>query len=402
MPLRWIMLLILFVVRLAMGFQFQLVASISSHLVGELGLSYAEIGSLVGLFLLPGIAISIPSGVMTRTMTDKALLTAGALAMIVGALVMGFGTGASSLYMGRIITGIGGVIFNLILTKMVADWFAEHEIVTALAIMLTAWPVGISLGLLALGPIADSYGWPWAVYATASFALVALLLSATLYRYPPTLRRSPARSLRFGIPKRQLVHVSVVGIAWAFYNTCIIVLVSFTPDLLVGLGYERMIANSVTSLAMWAMVISIPFGGRVLEAVGRVTVPVVMALALSSGIMLALSQGMAPELLCLIFGIVAGFPAGALMALSAEAISPGNRGLGLGIFYTWYYCGMTGGPIVAGWSRDLIGNISAPVLMGGVLLIGVILLIGMLRVLQSVWPIEAAVPSVETANSNGL
>jgi hypothetical protein len=59
-------LLILFLVRLALGYQFQSIASISSHLVSELGFSYAEIGTLIGFFLLPGIVIAIPSGVMTR------------------------------------------------------------------------------------------------------------------------------------------------------------------------------------------------------------------------------------------------------------------------------------------------------------------------------------------------
>ena len=41
MPLRWVMLIVLFLVRLAMGYQFQSVASVSSHLVNELGFSYA-------------------------------------------------------------------------------------------------------------------------------------------------------------------------------------------------------------------------------------------------------------------------------------------------------------------------------------------------------------------------
>jgi MFS family permease len=392
------MLLVLFLVRLAIGFQFQSIASISSHLANELGLSYAEIGSLIGLFLLPGIAIAIPSGVMTRAVTDKVLLTVGALAMIAGALVMGLGADADSFYAGRIITGIGGAIFNLVLTKMVTDWFAEREVVTALSIMLTAWPIGISLGLLTQGPIADSYGWPWVVYATGLYALVALLLSITLYRDPPNLPRYPARSLRLGLPRRELVHVSVVGIAWAFYNTSFIVVVSFTPDLLVGLGYERGVASSVTSFAMWAMLISVPFGGGILEATGRVTAPIVLALALASAVMMGLSQGMAPEFLCPIFGIVAGIPAGALMALSAEAASPDNRGPALGIFYTWYYCGMTVGPIAAGWSWDVSGNVSTPVLFGAALLVAVILLVGIFRILQMAWPIESTVPPVNAVD----
>ena len=59
MPLRWTMLVVLFLVRLAMGYQFQVVASVSPHLVDDLGLSYTQIGTLIGFFLLPGIFIAI-------------------------------------------------------------------------------------------------------------------------------------------------------------------------------------------------------------------------------------------------------------------------------------------------------------------------------------------------------
>ena len=52
MPLRWLMLMVLFLVRLAMGYQFQSVASVSTHLVSELGLTYTQVGTLIGFFLL--------------------------------------------------------------------------------------------------------------------------------------------------------------------------------------------------------------------------------------------------------------------------------------------------------------------------------------------------------------
>ncbi|MDP6622432.1 MAG: MFS transporter, partial [Alphaproteobacteria bacterium] len=319
MPLRWVMLIVLFLVRLAMGYQFQSVASVSSHLVHDLGLSYAEVGTLIGFFLLPGIVIAIPSGLMTRAVTDRNLLIVGALTMIVGALVMGFGEGTSSLYVGRLITGIGGTIFNVILTKMVTDWFAEHEIITALAIMLTAWPIGISLGLLTQGLIADAYGWPWAMYATGILATVALILTATLYRDSPDLVRAVEQALKLGLPLRQFVHVSIVGVGWTLYNASFIIFVSFVPDVLIDQGYQAGAARSVTSLAMWSMLISIPFGGRVLEIAGWITVSVVVTLTAATAAMLAVSQGVAPEVLCVVFGLIAGIPAGALMALIHSA-----------------------------------------------------------------------------------
>lgn len=390
MPLRWLMLGVLFLVRLAMGYQFQSVASVSSQLVDDLGLSYAEVGTLIGLFLLPGIVIAIPSGALTRAVTDRFLLIVGAVSMIIGALLMGGSEDATSLYTGRLATGIGGAIFNVILTKMITDWFIEHEIVTALAVLLSAWPVGISLGLLSQGVIADMFGWQWAMYATGALALMALTLTATLYRDPPGFRRRPDVRMRFGLPRRQFVHVSLVGLAWTFYNMALITFVSFMPDVLVDHGYAPNLARSVTSLAMWAMLISVPLGGRLLERSARITVSIVVTLSAATIAMLTVSQAVAPEVLCLALGIVAGVPAGALMTLTAEALSPDNRGPGLGIFYTWYYVGMTVGPAMAGWTRDLSSSTATPIMLGAAMMACGIVFVGMLRLLQRNWPIETA------------
>jgi predicted MFS family arabinose efflux permease len=390
MPLRWLMLMVLFLVRLAMGYQFQSVASVSTHLVSELGLSYTQVGTLIGFFLLPGIFVAIPSGTLTRAVTDKNLLMIGALAMIAGALVMATADGVDSLYAGRLITGIGGSVFNVILTKMVTDWFIRDEIVTALAVMLTAWPIGISLGLLTQGDIADAHGWPWAMHATGVLAFVALILTATLYREPPGSDHTPGQSLRIGLPLRQFVHISIVGIGWTLYNAALIIFVSFTPDVLVEHGYAPSVARSTTSLAMWAMLISVPFGGRILELFGWITISIVVTISVGAAVMVAVSQGIAPQVLCAAFGLIFGIPAGALMALSVQALSADNRGPGLGIFYTWYYAGMTVGPVLAGWTRDVSGSAAAPLILGAALSGGVILSVGVLRLLQATWSIETA------------
>ena len=201
--MRWLMLFILFVVRLAMGFQFQSVASTSAQLVETFGFSYAEIGTLIGFFLLPGVFIAIPSGALTRAVSDKNLLMAGALAMVIGAWLMGSAGDATELYAGRLITGVGGTIFNVILTKMVTEWFFEKEIVLSLGIMLAAWPCGLALGLMVHAPIAAAYGWSWTMYVTALAALASLLLTALFYRAPPVPLDLGDAPLRYGLPMRQ-------------------------------------------------------------------------------------------------------------------------------------------------------------------------------------------------------
>ena len=388
LPLRWVMLLVLFLVRLAMGYQFQSVASVSSYLVDELGFSYAEIGTLIGLFLLPGIFIAIPSGLLTQAMTNKNLLMIGAATMIAGAFVMGTAETPGALFAGRVITGVGGTIFNVILTKMVTEWFMGKEIVTALAVMLTAWPIGISLGLLTQGFIADVYGWRWAFHATGAVALVSLVLTASLYRDQVT-EPGASQPLRLGVPRRQFVHVSIVSCGWALYNAALIIVVSFAPDVLVNRGFGVEQARSTVSLAMWATLISIPLGGRLLEVLGHVTFSILTSLVAGTAIMVAIAYGFAPHVLCFGFGLIAGIPAGALVALSSEALTAENRGPGLGIFYTGYYIGMAVAPAFAGWSRDASGSVAAPVLIGAAMMLGVVVSVAVLRVVQRAWPVGA-------------
>lgn len=391
--MRWTMLFILFLVRLAMGYQFQSVASTSDQLIAQFGLSYAQVGMLIGFFLIPGIFIAIPSGALTQAFADKKLLMVGACAMTIGGVVMGLSTSADSLFVGRLLTGVGGTIFNLILTKMVTEWFFEREIVLALSIMLVAWPIGIALGLLTHGPIAHAYGWHWVMYATAIFALLALLLTAAFYRAPPAEKAPLKQPLRFTLPARQLVHMSVVGIGWTSYNACLIVLVSFAPGVLTASGYERGVAHSVISLFMWATLISLPLGGRVLGALKSTTSAIVGSLLIGAALVTALAFGFPPVLMSILIGLVLGIPAGALMSLSAQAVSANNRGPGLGVFYTWYYLGMTAAPAAAGWLRDWTTSAQAPVLFAAVMLLIVIVMLSILRALQSRWPIaKVALP----------
>ncbi len=56
------MLAMLVLARLALAFQFQSAGSVAPWLAGPFGIAYAGTGLLVGIFMLPGVVLSLPAG----------------------------------------------------------------------------------------------------------------------------------------------------------------------------------------------------------------------------------------------------------------------------------------------------------------------------------------------------
>lgn len=72
-----------------MAFQFQTVGSLSSTLVDALAIDHARLGTLIGLYMLPGVAIALPGGVLGRRFGDKTIVLVGLALMASGGAVMG-------------------------------------------------------------------------------------------------------------------------------------------------------------------------------------------------------------------------------------------------------------------------------------------------------------------------
>jgi predicted MFS family arabinose efflux permease len=189
---RWFALAVLFIIRLTMAFQFQSVAAVAPLLGDTFGVSLADIGWLIGLYFAPGIALAFPGGAIGKRFGDKPTVIASLVLMLAGELAMTLSPSWPVQIAGRLVSGAGGVMFNVQMTKMVADWFAGREIATAMAIFVNSWPAGIALSLVSLPPIATAFGIE-AVYLTvaASIAL-GLVFFAAAYPSPPKVTTTTA------------------------------------------------------------------------------------------------------------------------------------------------------------------------------------------------------------------
>src|SRR5436190_4659664 len=259
------MLLVLFIARTAMAFQFQSVASTAPFLVDAFAIDFTRLGTLIGLYMLPGIFIALPGGMLGQRFGAKNLVLAGLLLMALGGALMGASTSFLTVSAGRLISGVGAVLINVLMTKMISDWFAGREIVTAMAILVASWPLGLALGLLLFTPLAVSQSWNAVMYAAALMAMASLLLVALTYRDPPGMPAGSSSGLNLTLTRDEWLSVSLAGSIWTTYNVGFIVLISFLPELSTAHGYSITGAGRVVSVLGWMLIPTIPLAGYLAE-----------------------------------------------------------------------------------------------------------------------------------------
>jgi predicted MFS family arabinose efflux permease len=381
---RWIILAVLFTVRTVMGIQFQSVASVSPFLIQDLEIDYTRIGVLIGLYHLPGVFLAFPGGLLGKRFGDKRVVMGSLMLMAIGGLIMGTTDSYTLSVAGRLLSGFGGILLNVLLAKIIADWFAGKEIITAMAILVSSWPFGISLGLVSLGKLATVQSWQFVMNLTAAICIISLALVAFLYRTPPEVRKNKEAKLpRAKLSEHELYLVILAGLIWMLFNVGFIVLPSFGPDLLTSIGYEATSTGSIVSMVTWISIISVQLGGYISEKISHPNIILIICFVGISLAMLILPYCPYSIALFVWLGFLFGPPAGIIMALPAEVLHPENRAAGMGVFFTCYYGGMMAMTSLAGYSRDLTQNPAAPHLFGGICLIIAISMLIVFRTIQT-------------------
>jgi MFS family permease len=383
MPQRWLILAILTFARASIGFQFQSVASLSPFLLEQFELSYAALGTLIGIYLLPGIAVALPGGVFGHRYGDKIIACFGLTAMTIGGLLMAQAEGTTLLTIGRVLSGTGAIFFNVLATKMVTDWFQGREVVTALGFLVTSWPLGIALALLFLPPVAAAYTWSGAMYLTAVFSGAGLLLTIFAYREAPVSSAAPTGKFEFDLSPREIGLTTLAGLVWTFYNVGFIVVMAFGPDFIVASGWSTGTANAMISTISWVVIPALPLGAWLAERIGRpyrTMIRCFLAAALAIWFVPLLSPSVP---LFTLIGLLLALPAGLIMALPGKSVRPERLAIAMGIYFTCHYGGIGLLSAIAGYTRDVTGSPAAPIWFAGTMLIFATLMLVQYRILLS-------------------
>ncbi|SRR5579871_1950107 len=345
---RWSVLALIFFTRTALGFQFQTLGSAAPDLTTEFGLSYTEIGTLIGLFMMPGMVLAIPAGSLGSVCSDRLLVTLGLFGLAAGGAVSALAHGFSVLAVGRLLCGAGFVVSTLYFTKMTADWFSGRELATAMSVMVMSWPFGIAMGQIWHGWLATHDAWRFAFWSASLYCVLSAVLIFAFYRSPAEAAgvSSSAGSVR--LLRREWLLLLIASLAWAAFNAAYVVYLSFAPRVLVAGGYSELSAAATISLTSWVMLGSGALCGQIADRTGRFDLVLYVCLAVGVAALFALQATAYATAWSLIFGLVGLAPAGIIMALTGEAVAKERRAFGIGVFLSAYYLIVAPAPAIAG------------------------------------------------------
>ena len=355
-------LAMLFLIRLAPGIAFQSAAVAAPVMSRALGLNHAQLGLALGAFMLPGIVVTVPAGLLARRLGDRFVLCGGSALVAAGAVLASQSGSVAALLAGRALGGAGGVAVLMLTIKMVTDRYAGPWLSTASAIIITSWPASLALGLVLLGPVPVWLGWRATFGIAALPALLAILLIPFVGRAasptatgPSTAPSKPPR-LRF-----------VLGavLSWSLINAVLTVLAGFLPGYFVSLGRPIETAAATASLAVWTSAAAIPFGGLLADRLLGRRLAVVLGVTATGCLALAVSATGGPGLLLILLIVLLGLAfavaPGSLTAQLGQATPAASRAVVFGWYSAGSYAAMTVAPPIAGWLRDLTNAAGAPI-----------------------------------------
>ena len=359
---RWAMLALIFATRVGLGFQFQTMGSVADAVANRLALTSAETGTLIGLYLIPGLVLSIPAGFAGRYASDRALVALGLASLAAGGALAAMADGFALLAIGRLICGAGFVLCSIYFTKMVADWFAGRELATAMGILVMSWPFGIAMGQVGHGWLQATQGWRAPFVMASLYCLVAAIAMMLAYRAPDGVAAATAAASA-RLTRREWMLTLIAAIAWGTFNAGYVIYLSFAPRVLVAGGVGAFEAASILSLASWVMIFSGALCGMIADRTGRPD-PILAFCLCCAMVSLALLPHVAWAVpVSLMFGLLGVAPAGLVMALTGAAMAPAKRAFGMGVFLSVFYLLTSPAPTLAGWLYDRTDDAFVPIVL---------------------------------------
>jgi MFS transporter, FSR family, fosmidomycin resistance protein len=337
----------------------------------ELGLSYAQVGSILTCQFAAGAIANIPGGLIVDTVGRKGLLMAISLSWIgIPYLVMGVSHVYWMMLACATLVGMGNNLWHPTAIPWLANRFPRRKGLV-MSIHGMGGNVGDALAPLVVGALLATYSWRNVVLinvlpgiAMALFILVyvgrAQDAEAPVARKAPRMNGSERlRSLALLATNRAFV---TLAIGSGFRSMTQSALMTFLPLYLAHeMGYSPRWIGACMFALQAAGFLAAPIAGHLSDSVGRRQV-IMSSMAMTAVvIVMMVVAGNSPWFVGLValLGFFLFAVRAVLQAWMLDATPPGMGGSAIGLLFSIQAAGAATGPISAGLVADHFGLMSA-------------------------------------------
>ncbi len=340
-------------------------APVFQPMVRDLGISNAQAGALISVFLVAIILFQLPAGYLIDRRDPRSIIILSGLSVVlVGAAIWAFPRYDVMLPL-RFLGGIPLAFIFIPSAYLVSKAFAQRPGM-AVGLFLSGPPAGVAIGSL-LGPlVGETFGWPSVFIAFTLPILAFIPLFAAFSRAFPPYSREPS-SFSDYLAAFRAIELWKVGAVFACSYAAYIFFSSWSPTFLEANGLHDAVLLGLVSAAIPAAgILARPVGGYLAE--GRFSRDKRAVLFVAFGVLLVASVlaafvGLGAIPLLIAGGFLSQMPFTVYYLFSSQILPPRFVGAAYSFMNTISLIGGAISPGLAGFLLDVSGSFLVPFMM---------------------------------------
>ncbi|MCK4399108.1 MAG: MFS transporter [Methanophagales archaeon] len=334
-------------------------------------------------FTIVSIPLSVSGGIMSDKLGRKPLIVAGLLLYAVASALFPYSNNTYDWIFVRALQGAGAGLFFPAVTALLSEVTSYDERGHALSVYNMGLGAGLAAGPISGGFLFDIYGIHMPFFFCVVFALLSVILVLLFVHEPKTRPKRKKKRLSLSERERKALTLACVLIFFGI-GVAAIMGALFSPfatanlelpdyELSTGVVIHATGIIGVILSAMFVVFVILQTGfGRLMKRIGEITLSIAGLFLCACGLIVLHSATSIPELFIMSFFLGAGLGAISLgtLTLASKAAGAGvaagaeagareqeqkqeQEGRVMGIYYTMFYAGIGGVPLVCGALSDI-------------------------------------------------
>ncbi|MEA2074409.1 MAG: MFS transporter [Euryarchaeota archaeon] len=334
--------------------------------VEDSGTPFFMAALIFSAFTIVSTPLNIPGGVMSDKLGRKPLITVGLLLYAVASALFPFSTDPYDWIFVRALQGAGAGLFFPAITALLAEVTSSEERGHTMSVYNIGLGVGLAVGPASGGILFDRYGIFMPFFVCVVFALLSMVLVLLFVREPKErVERKRKKKVSLSERGKKTLTLSCVmiffGMGVAAIMGALFSPFAFAPQ---NLRLSAGIIGAILSV-MFMVFAALQIGfDRLMKKIGEIMLSIAGLFLCACGLLVLYFATTIFELVIMSVFLGAGLGAISLGTLTLASKAAGesegeqeqeSKGKVMGIYYTVFYAGMGGIPLVCGALSEVFG-----------------------------------------------